>query len=229
MSEVNHVLVLSYNGLPLLKRCIASVRQQDIQTSLFVVDNHSTDGAAEWLLESGVNGLWDQKNRGVSAGWNHGLRIMFDHEGADHVLVLNQDVVIGNSFYLDLLAFDVPLVTGFPTEDMGKLDYREEGLEPHPCFSAYLIRKSCWRAVGEFNTEMFGWASDCDYHVRAHRLGIGFWKAKVPFFHLAGSTMRNAGAAEKAWFFDRANKDRAVFRRIYGCEPGEPGYAELFK
>ena len=112
------------------------------------------------------------------------------------------------------------------------------GLSPYPCFSAFLIRRSCWEKVGPFEEPsskdasdgFFGWAGDCSYHVRAHRLGIPLYKSGVPFFHEAGSTMRNAPEEERKWFADRANKDREVFREKYGCVPGEePAYTNLFK
>src|SRR5580698_1956924 len=115
---MNPVLVLSYNGLPLLKKCVESVRKQDVPARIYVWDNGSTDGSRGWL-ESQVeneNFGWNghKNNLGVSRGWNEGLNYLFVHLGYPHVLVLNQDLIIGPSFLRELLAFDVPFVTGFP-------------------------------------------------------------------------------------------------------------------
>jgi GT2 family glycosyltransferase len=231
---VNPVLILSYNGLPMLKKCVESVRKQTIDTRVWVVDNASSDGSQEWLKD-GADYIWQMtENTGVSKGWNLGLSHLFGYFGADHVLVTNQDLVLPNYFYAELLAFDVPFVTGFPVQtefEISPLAGKPQiGLSPYPCFSAFLIRRSCWEKVGPFDERFFAWAGDCDYHVRGHRLGVGMFKSGVPFYHEAGSTARNASPEEKEWFHQRANADREVFRSLYGCIPGEePAYTNLFQ
>ena len=43
-------VVLTYNRLSLLKRCIDSIRNQTYQEfDIYVIDNASTDGTAHWL------------------------------------------------------------------------------------------------------------------------------------------------------------------------------------
>ena len=238
MPEVNPVLILSYNGLPMLKKCVESVRKQDIETRIYITDNGSTDGSEEWAFDElarfHIHSLRPCKqNFGVSKGWNLELTALFA-EQKDHVLVLNQDLILPSYFYRELLAFDVPFVTGFPVHtefEISPLAAKPQiGLSPYPCFSAFLIRRSCWEKVGPFDEQFFAWAGDCDYHVRGHRLGVGMFKSGIPFYHEAGSTMRNAPQEEKEWFADRANKDREVFREKYGCVPGEePAYTKLFQ
>lgn len=239
MSQVNPVLILSYNGLPLLKNCVDSVRKQDVPTEILIVDNHSTDGTREWITDQAV---FSDKNQGVSKGWNIGLKLLFEYAKKEHVLVLNQDVLLPSFFLRELLAFNVPFVTGFPVDnmlDIGPMMERPQtGLSPYPCFSAFLIRRSAWEKIGKFTEPstpdaedgFFAWAGDCDYHVRGHRLGVGMFKSGVPFYHDGSSTIRNASDEEKKWFAERGNKDRAYFRKLYGCIPGEePAYSELFK
>lgn len=235
---MNPVLILSYNGLPYLQHCMEAVRKQDIPTSLYVIDNGSEDGSREWLLQEGIPGYHNDKNLGVSVGWNQGLEYLFG-DGAQYVLVLNQDVSLPTYFYRELLDCNVPLVTGFPVDNlieispltaspMASKKRRAVPLDPHPCFSAFLIRRECWEAVGKFEESMFAWAGDCDYHVRAHRKGVGMWKSMVPFFHHAGTTTRIASDAEREWFMKRANEDREVFRGKYGVIPGDSRYSDLF-
>jgi GT2 family glycosyltransferase len=233
---VNPVLILSYNGLPLLKKCVESVRKQDIPTKTYVFDNGSKDGTREWLDSEVGEGLgYDATNEniGVSAGWNEGLDYLFSHMKYEHVLVLNQDLLLPSYFYRELLSFNVPFVTGFPVQtefEISPLAGKPQiGLSPYPCFSAFLIRRKCWGRVGPFDERYFSWCNDCDMHVRAHRLGIDLWKAGIPFYHEASSTIRNASPEEREELRRKANEDRAVFKSIYGCEPEEPAYSELFK
>jgi GT2 family glycosyltransferase len=243
---MNAVLILSYNGLPMLKKCVESVRRQDIPTQLYVYDNGSTDGTVEWLrgqvLEKKLGYNGSSVNLGVSKGWNEGLDYLFGHMNYESVLVLNQDLQLGSSFLRQLLEFNAPFVTGFPVStefEMSPLAAKPQmGLSPYPCFSAFLIRREAWEKIGPFKEPsspdasdgFFAWAGDCDYHIRGHRLGVGMFKSGVPFYHESGSTMRNAPEEEKQWFVERANKDREYFRSLYGCVPGEePAYGDLFK
>ena len=238
MPEVNPVLILSYNGLNYLHHCIESVKRQDVPTKIIVVDNASTDGSAEYLKQAEIETYFCRFNEGVSAGWNRGLNWVFRE--FDHCLVINQDTLLPTYFMRELLAFDEPFVTGKPVDalmEIGSLTAspeaqkarREAGLEPHPCFSAFLIRKSCWETVGVFDTDCKNWAGDCAYHALAHRRGVHLWKSKVPFYHEAGSTTRNAPPDEQEEFVRQANRDRAVFRSKYGAVPGTPQYSDLFK
>jgi cellulose synthase/poly-beta-1,6-N-acetylglucosamine synthase-like glycosyltransferase len=245
--EVNPVLILSYNGLPLLKKCVESVRKQDVPTHIYVFDNASQDGTRPWLeTQVGMDFGWNgsNENLGVSRGWNCGLSYLFLHLDYDHVLVLNQDLQLGPSAYRELLEFNVPFVTGFPVDTPFEISpiagKPQIGLTPYPCFSAFLIRRDCWKKVGPFKEEQFddegnrkmvgfwSWANDCSYHVEAHRLGIDLWKSGVPFYHEASSTLRNASPEEREFLRKMGDEDREVFKSLYGCKPGEPEYSKLF-
>ena len=242
---MNSVLMLTRNNLDLTRRAVESVLAQDIPIRLLVLDNDSTDGTRNWLgalfeHESRLQWVPFRPQLGVSAGWNWGLRQLFDYDRAcRHVLVLNNDVVLPRWFYRTLLehlqgARGVPpvdFVTGVaigeavrngPPVDAGA------PLSPNPDFSAFLMGRRVWQAVGEFNEQMVHYASDCDYHVRAHRLGVPLWKANVPYWHLGSGTMKRASEEERAAIAAQANADRAKFRAKYGCVPGEPEYAQLF-
>ena len=238
---MNPVLILSYNNLEALKKCVESVRAQDVPTDIYVEDNGSCDGSQDWLRnESGVLWCCNERNEGVSFGWNDGLGWIFDTDATKrcgdppkqnppaYALVLNQDTVLPTYAYRELLAFNVPFVTGTPVEVSEEFSIEPGALVPHPCFSAFLIRRSCWETVGQFDEKMFAWAGDCDYHVRGHWLGVPMYKSTIPFLHHAGTTLRTAPPDQKKWFAERANADRAVFKSKYGCEPGEPEYELLF-
>ena len=228
---MNPVLILTRNNLELTKRCVASVEAQDIPTQVCIVDNGSTDGSTEWARKNGY--LWScyNHNAGVSKAWNIGLQLLLEDSRRPHVLVLNNDTVLPPWFYRELLAYDVPFVTGLAQSDMAEIAEPKApaALDPHPDFSAFLIRREAWEAVGPFDEGMKLYASDCDWHVRAHRKGISLWKSSTSYYHIRSSTIRLASDEERQKIQTQANEDRAKFRQLYGRVPGDPTYDELFK
>jgi N-acetylglucosaminyl-diphospho-decaprenol L-rhamnosyltransferase len=83
MAEVSAVVV-TYNALPYLERCLESVRGYET----VVVDHGSTDGTLELVRERFPEAtLVEQENRGLAAGWNTGMR----HASGRYFLLLNAD------------------------------------------------------------------------------------------------------------------------------------------
>ena len=78
------VVVVTYNALPWIEQCLASVEGADT----VVVDNGSTDGTVALVRERfpAVRVL-ERANRGLAAGWNAGLR----ETSGRWVLFLNAD------------------------------------------------------------------------------------------------------------------------------------------
>jgi GT2 family glycosyltransferase len=77
-------VVVAYNGLPWLERCLGSVAGQET----ILVDNGSTDGSLELVRERFPSvRLIEQENRGLAAGWNAGLRA----GSGRYFLILNSD------------------------------------------------------------------------------------------------------------------------------------------
>lgn len=227
---MNPVLTLTHNGLDLTKRCIESIRSQDIPTEIMVIDNNSTDGTWEWCLANGLSlGFAYPQNRGVSVGWNDGLEILFT-KGYEHVLVVGNDTVLPKSFYSTLLNCQLPFVTGVAVDNYKQANEKPSVLpfEARPDFSAFLIRWECWNKVGPFDERMKLYASDTDYHVRAHRAGMDLWKAAVPFYHERSSTLRLASPDEQVELYEQAHQDRRFFQEKYGCLPGTTEYESLF-
>jgi GT2 family glycosyltransferase len=234
---MNPCLILTCNNLELTKKCVESVRGQDIPTNIHIIDNASTDGTKEAFPrwngpQSNPIMTWNEENKGVSQPWNEGLDYWFRLRNADHVLVLNNDAIIPPWFYRQLLAQPYPFVTGIAVDSME--DAFRSGVEigkgvPHPDFSAFLIRKECWAKVGKFDERMKIYASDTDYHVRGHRAGVEMMKVNLPYYHVNSQTLKRANPSDREAIQSQANKDREVFKELYGCLPGTPEYQELFK
>jgi N-acetylglucosaminyl-diphospho-decaprenol L-rhamnosyltransferase len=78
------VVVVTFNALPYLERCLESVR--GLET--IVVDNGSSDGTVGLVRERFPEvRVVEQENRGLAAGWNEGVRCA----GGRYVLLLNAD------------------------------------------------------------------------------------------------------------------------------------------
>ncbi len=89
------VIIVSYNAMPWLDRCLGSVRQSSLPADVLMVDNGSTDGTPEHVRGNypEVRLLVQDGNLGFGRANNAGLKIALD-EGYDYVYLLNQDAWI---------------------------------------------------------------------------------------------------------------------------------------
>ena len=204
---------------------------QDIPTFCFVWDNASTDGTLEYLHDEAISHHRSETNQGVSKGWNWSLDYLFETLKCDYVLVANNDIVLPSWIYRRLLWFNVPFVTGVSVDNLDTISREPDptALTPGPDFSLFLIRRYAWDIIGPFNESMKLYASDNDFHARAHRAGIQLFNANIPFYHDRSSTMKSCNPKERRILELQADADREVFKTIYGCQPWEPAYHELFK
>lgn len=84
------VVVPSWNSLDLLRRCLASLRDQGAELETLVVDNGSSDGSVAYLEERGVPHIALPRNTGFAAAVNLGVA----RTEAEAVFVLNADTVL---------------------------------------------------------------------------------------------------------------------------------------
>jgi GT2 family glycosyltransferase len=92
------VVVVTYNALPWLERCLESVRAAET----VVVDHGSTDGTLELVRERFPEvAVVEQENRGLAYGWNTGI----DRTSGPYVLLLNSDAWLDEGALDGLSAF----------------------------------------------------------------------------------------------------------------------------
>jgi GT2 family glycosyltransferase len=92
------VVVVTYNALPWLERCLESVR--GVETA--VVDNGSSDGTVALVRERFPEArVVEQENRGLAAGWNAGL----ERTSGRYVLFLNSDAWLADGALERLVEF----------------------------------------------------------------------------------------------------------------------------
>ncbi len=85
-------VVVTYNGMPWLDRCLGSLRASTMPTRVVVVDNGSADGTPEHIARAfpGVALIRTGRNLGFGQGNNRGIKEAMS-QGARHVFLLNQD------------------------------------------------------------------------------------------------------------------------------------------
>lgn len=233
---MNTILMLVHNNLEGTKRAVESALSQDLPNlHLIAIDNDSRDDIRKWLVVRGVACPRYAPQIGVTKAWNIGLEAAFEFMGCEDCLVLNNDVELAPDFYRRLLAFRddgvVPgLVSGISTNDREAITGPAAQPSLSPDFSAFLIRRQIWTELGGFNDRMVMYASDCAFHVEAHRRGWRLMNSGIPFYHERSSTMRLAESDEQYAISNQADKDRKVFKELYGCEPWEVAkYDALFR
>lgn len=88
--QMTSIIIPNYNGLHLLKPCIASIREH-ISTAyeIIVVDNGSNDGSVQYCIQEKLKLISLPFNRGFPAACNFGLRIAV----GDALLLLNNDTL----------------------------------------------------------------------------------------------------------------------------------------
>lgn len=229
---MNHVLMLTYNGLAMTRDAVESVLAQDVPTKLLVLDDGSLDGTLPYLhsLDSNRVQVIACKHRGVSALWNLGLSYLFS-QGAEHVLVVNNDIKLRPDALRLLIADGGQFVTCVGTSSGALWPGGEpSGMKrPHPDFSCFLIRQECWRKVGKFDEDMRIYCSDGSYHLRMHKAGINAYCLDIPFWHYASGTLKEASAEDVLRISEQARMDREAFARKWGTEMGSDDYYKMFK
>ncbi|MCL5990611.1 MAG: glycosyltransferase [Bacteroidetes bacterium] len=86
-------VVVTYNRLDFLKEIINAIRNQTKKTNnIIVVDNSSTDGTSEWLVEQQDIIIIRQDNVGSSGGQFTGIKAAYD-KGGEWIWTMDDDVV----------------------------------------------------------------------------------------------------------------------------------------
>lgn len=183
-----YVAILTHNALEYTRGCLTSLaRHTSCPNTVFVLDNGSTDGSADWL--SGRKGLeltLSPANLGVSAGRNLLIYEILRSSGDGLMVFMDNDVEVfpGWSEPFLRLFSDRPevgiagpvghriIVHGNSRELLPSPESLPEPVDVISGF-CFFVRTETVQAVGLFD-ETLGtfWHEDDDYCVRALQLGF---------------------------------------------------------
>jgi GT2 family glycosyltransferase len=99
------VVILNWNGIGFLKMFISNVisKSVDAATEIYVADNGSNDGSAEWLTENHkeVRLIRFEKNNGFAGGYNLAL----EQINAEYYVLLNSDIEVTDGWLQPMISY----------------------------------------------------------------------------------------------------------------------------
>lgn len=185
-------IIVTYNGMKWLEKCLSSLRNSTYPTEVVVVDNGSTDGSIDFIREHfpEVHLMESKENLGFGKANNKGISYALKQE-ADYFFLLNQDAyvfpdTIGNLLNnfkenpeygvispiqlkrnLEVETIFHSYIACYPHLLGGYnplQDYKNEVLPIKFTNAAlWMISKSCIEKVGGFSPLFYHYGEDVDY------------------------------------------------------------------
>lgn len=99
------VIIVTYNAMSWIKKCLDSVIFSNTEADLFVVDNGSSDGTQNYICQHypSINFFQSDHNLGFGAANNLGFEYAIQHK-YDFVYLLNQDAWIFPDTLINLIS-----------------------------------------------------------------------------------------------------------------------------
>lgn len=216
INEKIAAVVVTYNRLDLLKKCIESIRNQTRKVDeIIVINNSSTDGTLEWLKEQKDLTVITQENSGSAGGQHTGIKTAYE-KGHDWIWCLDTDV-IPNLDALEMLlsATDVKKhKTGFLTSIIYypdgnlcfiNLPYTKDSVSIEQSikqinsisilsasFGSVLFSRKAIKEIGYPLKDFFIWGDDVEYTFRMIEAKFtGFLVASSKATHFAPNNFSN--------------------------------------
>ncbi len=240
-------VVVTYNRLADLKLCLGSLRAQTRPLeAIFVVNNGSTDGTAEWLWDQPGLIVTTQANLGGAGGFAAGISRAYK-AGHDSIWCMDDDCLaerdalerllrspdIGpcikncvsvSTLNPELLAFDMhqPYRSFHRVSDLTGSDLI---MGVASLFNGTLISAAIVRDIGVPDPQLFIWGDEVEYMTRA--MARGYPVCTVP-----GAIFRHPPAFDRdgipwpgAWKrYYAVRNQRRVFQNLQGTTLGHPVY-----
>jgi GT2 family glycosyltransferase len=192
-------VIVTYNRLDCLKRCVEAVRRQSQPPDqIIIINNGSTDGTKEWLAEQERLTVITQENLGGAGGFHTGFKRAFD-DGCDWIWSMDDDglptpdclqqllqypdaaLTFRSPLALDIespsnLAFEL-LPSGAKANLTTKIEVcaaASAGLLPGIAtpFNGILIHRSIIATIGLPLAALFIWGDEVEFQHRAQKAGF---------------------------------------------------------
>ena len=182
-------VVVTRNRLPLLIRCVEALRAQPELGTVYIADNGSTDGTADWLAGQPDLRTLSGSNEGSSGGYARGLRAACA-DGAEWIWCLDDDLAVEPGALSALLQAvrrkpgagffcgGITLANGTPDNRPIPLPggRPEAGLHPvwAATFTSLLVSARAVHTVGLPLREFFIWSDDIEFTSRISEYFPGY-------------------------------------------------------
>lgn len=155
------------------------------------------------------------ENIGVAGSWNRMLKRAFEEKGADYLLILNDDIVLGR--------------TRADIEEIIESRHEAWFLTGEYFWSVILISKDCYRTVGLFDETFFpAYYEDNDYarRILLNKEIEGRWGQDS---RLTPEVKRNSMTIKKEPALNRKNHlNQKYYVKKWGGMPGKEKYTQPF-
>ena len=224
-----YTIIVTYNAMPWIDRCLTSLWQSTIKSVPVVIDNASSDGSVEYIRKNYPEVVLfpQKKNLGFGQANNVGFKYALEHD-ADYVLLLNQDAAL-HPDALELLLQQSDVKSLFSplhcNGDGSKIDYivkiatisKAQKLvddfllaKPKQIYEIGEICAACWlmpvsmlKTIGGFNPLFFHYGEDNNYYQRLKYHGIPVFLVPQALMYHDREVHGNMTAYKKRWLYRR--------------------------
>lgn len=194
------IVILNYNGLEVLKKCLTSVFKIDYPNfEIILVDNNSSDGSLEMAKINFSKAIFikNEENLGFAAGNNVGIKFALER-AADFILLLNNDVEVEKNFLTQLIdnvaekkiiGLASPVIFDGETKEIwfsgGRINWwkmkaiNKKDIQTKNYFNAdfitgcaMLIRAVVFQKIGLLDEDYFLYYEDADFSFKAKKAGF---------------------------------------------------------
>lgn len=237
--ETVAAVVVTYNRLADLKLCLDSLRQQSRPLdALFVINNGSTDGTAEWLATQPDLAVTTQANLGGAGGFATGIQTAYD-AGHTWLWCMDDDCLAAPDALARLLAApnlgpciknsmsvsasnseELAFFVDRPNRSYRKVsDMTGQDLVYGVAsfFNGTLVHSEVVKAIGVPDKALFIWGDEVEYMTRAQKNGFPIVTVPSSVFYHPASFDRDGIPWPAAWKqYYAVRNQRRVLQNQFG-------------